>query len=223
MNTRVKKIGPVCSAALLLVASVGAAEAGDLHALVRDQKGQPVDNAVVLALPADKRLIEAPKPTRNIVDQINKEFVPLVKPVYVGSLVHFPNKDNIRHHVYSFSPTKKFELPLYAGTAAAPVLFDKPGVVVLGCNIHDWMVGYIYVAETPFFAKTGPDGLATIGNLPAGEYQLRVWHPDMEQNEQATLKQSSLGAEPVTAEWLLSLKPVFSIPRPLRGQGAGYH
>ena len=88
---------------------------------------------------------------------------------------------------------------------------------------HDQAVHDRQTPACQFFAKTGPDGLATIGNLPAGVYQLRVWHPDMEQNEQATLKQSSLGTKPVTAEWLLSLKPVFSIPRPLCGQGVGYH
>ena len=89
------------------------------------------------------------KPGREIVDQINLEFVPHVKPVVVGSPVYFPNKDDVRHHVYSFSPAKRFELPLYSGTPAAPVVFDRPGIVAIGCNIHDWMLGYIYVAETP--------------------------------------------------------------------------
>lgn len=84
-------------------------------------------------------------------------------PVYVGTRVTFPNRDNIRHHVYSFSSAKKFELPLYIGTPAAPVVFDKPGVVALGCNIHDWMLAYIYVLTTPHFAKTAADGKARLG------------------------------------------------------------
>ena len=92
---------------------------------------------------------------REIVDQINLEFVPHVKPVVVGSPVYFPNKDDVRHHVYSFSPAKRFELPLYSGTPAAPVVFDRPGIVAIGCNIHDWMLGYIYVAETPYLAAHG--------------------------------------------------------------------
>ncbi len=223
MKSFTTRVGSYFVATLLLAAPLSASLAGELHALVRDQKGQPVVDAVVLAMPTDRRLIEAPKPTRNIVDQINKEFLPYVKPVYVGSLVHFPNKDNVRHHVYSFSPAKKFELPLYEGAAAPPVLFDKPGVVVLGCNIHDWMIGYIYVADTPYFAKTGSDGLAAIRALPAGEYVVRVWHPDMEGTEQATMKQLTLGADVVTTEQLLSLKPTFHIPRQSGSHGAGYH
>ena len=139
--------------------------------------------------------------------------MPYVKPVFVGSTVRFPNSDNIRHQVYSFSPAKKFELPLYAGTNAPPVTFDKPGVVVLGCNIHDWMIGYIYVAETPFFAKTGPLGTASIADLPPGEYSVRVWHPSMDRAEETTSRQIAVGAEPLTAEWQIGLKASFRVPR----------
>ena len=222
MKTRTASLGIYCVVVLLLMAPLGASMAGELHALVRDRKGQPVKDAVVLAMPTDRRLIAAPKPARNVVDQIDKEFVPYVKAIYVGSLVHFPNKDNIRHQVYSFSPAKQFELPLYAGTAAPPVLFDKPGVVVLGCNIHDWMIGYIYVADTPFFAKTGSEGQADIGALPPGKYLVRVWHPDMDETEQATIKQIAVGAGSAAMEWSLPLKQTFRIPRPMGGHGAGY-
>ena len=97
-------------------------------------------------------------PTRRdaVVDQVDKEFTPKVNAILVGTSVIFPNHDNVRHQVYSFSPAKRFELPLYAGVPAQPVVFDTPGVVVLGCNIHDWMVGYVYVSESPYFAKTAP-------------------------------------------------------------------
>lgn len=209
--------------AIAFLLGQAAAIAGDLRAKVRDQNGQAVEDAVVLAMPVDRSLLQGARPARNSVDQINKDFVPYVKAVYVGTLVRFPNKDNIRHHVYSFSPAKKFELPLYSGTAAPPVLFDKPGVVVLGCNIHDWMVGYIYVADTPYFATTEKDGLAVIDGLPAGDYLVRVWHPDMEGTEQATTRRLSLpDAQASSDEWSLSLKPSFRIPRPLGGQGFGY-
>jgi plastocyanin len=86
--------------------------------------------------------------------QQKKQFVPEVLVVPVGSEVRFPNHDTVRHHVYSFSPAKKFELKLYTGTPANPVLFDRPGVVVLGCNIHDQMVGWILVVDTPYYAQT---------------------------------------------------------------------
>ena len=215
-------------AALIVLATLttfalpGLASAGEIHATVRDQGGKPVEDAVVLALPVDRKAFEAAKPVRQVVDQVDKEFVPYVRAIFVGTSVFFPNKDNIRHHVYSFSPAKKFELPLYSGTSAPPVLFDKAGVVVLGCNIHDWMLGYIYVAETPFFAKTEKDGLATLEGLPPGEYQLRVWHPDMAQSEQATLQRLTLADKALPVAWSLALKTSFRVPRPTGSRNLGY-
>ena len=110
------------------------------------------------------------------VEQRDKTFIPLVSVVQAGTAVQFPNRDPIRHHVYSFSPAKTFEIKLYAGTPVAPVVFDKVGEVVLGCNIHDHMLAYIYVVDTPWFAKTDADGKARIEGLPAGDYELQVAH-----------------------------------------------
>jgi hypothetical protein len=163
------------------------------------------------------------KPPQDAVDQVDKQFVPYVKPIFVGSKVRFPNSDNIRHQVYSFSPAKKFELPLYGGTDAPPVVFDKPGVVVLGCNIHDWMVGYIYVSETPFFAKTAAAGTASIDDMPPGDYTVRLWHPSMEHAEESTARRVTLNADaPTTVEWELALKPAFRVPRVSGAGAAGY-
>src|SRR5207244_3930054 len=106
--------------------------------------------------------------------------------VLVGSPVSFPNRDDVRHHVYSFSPAKRFDLPLYVGTPAKPVVFDTPGVVIIGCNIHDWMVGYIYVSESPYFATTDADGRADLTGLPPGRYTARVWHPQLAGADDAT-------------------------------------
>nr|QQZ50020.1 hypothetical protein JKL49_25860 [Phenylobacterium glaciei] len=97
--------------------------------------------------------------------------------VPVGSNVNFPNKDNVRHHVYSFSPTKKFELKLYGRDESRSVLFDKAGVVALGCNIHDQMIAYVVVVDTAYAAKTGADGFALIRNAPAGNAVMTVWQP----------------------------------------------
>jgi hypothetical protein len=158
------------------------------------------------------------------VDQIDEEFVPRVKPVLVGTPVFFPNKDNIRHQVYSFSPAKRFELPLYAGTPAKPVVFDKPGVVVLGCNIHDWMIGYVYVSESPYFAKTGADGKALLGDLPALAYRVRVWHPRLQGQESATQQTADLGGNGrAELSWKLALKPEMQIRRaPVPGMRGHY-
>ena len=94
-----------------------------------------------------------------------------------GTSISFPNLDAVRHHVYSFSPAKPFELKLYIGTPAAPVVFDKPGVVVMGCNIHDPMVAYVVVSDTPWVGVSDAAGQVRIDGAPAGEYELEYWHP----------------------------------------------
>lgn len=154
--------------------AAGAAHAASLDAEVRDLAGAPVADAVVQAIPRSGPVALRKRDVQ--VEQIDKTFVPLVTVVQAGTPVQFPNRDAIRHHVYSFSPAKPFELKLYAGTPEAPIVFDKPGEVVLGCNIHDQMIAYILVVDTPHFAKTGKDGRARIENLPAGDYELRLWH-----------------------------------------------
>ncbi|MES3006271.1 MAG: methylamine utilization protein [Pseudomonadota bacterium] len=113
------------------------------------------------------------------VDQQQKEFVPNVSVISRGSRVNFPNSDDILHHVYSFSSANVFELPLYGNGQNIDYYepFEQPGVVELGCNIHDWMLGYIYVAETSLATKTDATGEAVITGIPAGEFQVRIWHP----------------------------------------------
>ncbi len=111
------------------------------------------------------------------IDQINQRFVPRVSVVRTGTVITFPNSDRIRHQVYSFSPAKIFTLKLYAGSPQTPVTFDHAGLVVLGCNIHDKMVAFVGVVDSPYFAKTPESGVATL-NLPVGRYRLRAWHPD---------------------------------------------
>jgi plastocyanin len=210
-------------AVLLVCATLGPQAFGaELHAAVYDQNGKPLPNAVVVATP-EEGSVPAARSTVEIVDQVDKEFMPYVKAVRAGSYVKFPNKDDIRHHVYSFSPAKKFELPLYTGTPAQPMLFDKPGIVKLGCNIHDWMIAYIYVAETPYFGKSEADGRVELEALPPGRYHVRVWHPLMQGTEDATVKRVELrdtGASAV--EWKIKLKSEFRPRRqPLPGE-AGY-
>jgi plastocyanin len=198
----------------LVLLGAALAQSAEMRVQVKDYKGRLVADAVVLAVPVDPRSALHARPPTDAMDQVDKQFVPYVKPIFVGSTVRFPNSDNIRHQVYSFSPAKKFELPLYAGTGAPPVVFDKPGVVVLGCNIHDWMIGYIYVSETPFFTKTGPLGTAVITDMPAGEYIVRVWHPSMDRTEETTDQRVTLSADaPASAQWQIGLKPSIRVPR----------
>ncbi len=153
----------------------GAASAGSLRVQVLDSAGKPLEGAVVSLVSDAARRAVRPLPEQEI-SQENKQFVPAVRVVTVGTLVRFPNRDSVRHHVYSFSPAKKFEIKLYAGTPAAPVRFDQPGVAVLGCNIHDQMVGWVVVLDTPYFAQTDAQGQALLEGMPAGAHQLRAWH-----------------------------------------------
>ncbi|MBX9870992.1 MAG: methylamine utilization protein [Burkholderiaceae bacterium] len=144
---------------------------------VRDDAGRPLAGAVVFLESAQARRQLRPLAQAEM-GQAGKQFVPQVLVVPVGTAVNFPNRDTVRHHVYSFSPTKKFELKLYIGTPANPVVFDRSGIAVLGCNIHDQMVGWIVVVETPYYAMTDAQGRAVI-DAPPGNYRLRSWHPGL--------------------------------------------
>lgn len=210
-------------ASFALPAAVSMVDAAGLAARVTGIDGKPAVDAVVIAVPESGVPARAGKPVTEVVDQIGKEFTPYVKVIRAGSSVSFPNKDNVRHHVYSFSPAKTFELPLYKGTPAAPVQFDKPGIVRIGCNIHDWMIGYIYVAETPYVGKTGRQGAIELDGLPPARYRVRVWHPWMEDAEQATETTVDVQDGALTPlEWKLRLKPELAPRRaPLPGE-AGY-
>jgi plastocyanin len=159
----------------LLVTAPLAGMGATLDVAVVDQSGAPVTDAVAYAMPIARSPVKSPAPAKIV--QREKTFIPRVTPIQVGTAIAFPNEDTVRHHVYSFSPSKVFELKLYIGTPREPVLFDKLGVVVLGCNIHDHMVAYILVLDTPHFVKSDSEGLARLADLPDGDYQLYVWHP----------------------------------------------
>jgi hypothetical protein len=108
---------------------------------------------------------------------MDRQFAPHVLVVPVGSPISFPNSDSVSHQVYSFSATKRFQLPLYRGKAYPPVLFDREGVVTLGCNIHDQMRAYVYVVEAQYFGRADRDGRWAAGDVEPGEYLLTIWHP----------------------------------------------
>lgn len=160
---------------LLALAGIPSAHAVSLTLQVRDARGAAVEDAVVYLMSNQSHRMPVKNATLRI-DQVDKTFVPLVSVAQTGTRVSFPNKDNIRHHVYSFSSAKKFEIKLYADTPSQPVLFDKPGVVVMGCNIHDNMVAHLLLVDTPFYAKSDRQGNARIDDLPPGDYSLIAWY-----------------------------------------------
>ena len=154
---------------------VGSALASTVTVQVSDAAGQPVADAVVYAEAAGGQIL--PKSNRAAeIEQKARKFAPLITVVQAGSEISFPNNDTVRHHVYSFSAAKIFELKLYSGTPGSPIVFDKPGTVVVGCNIHDQMVAYIQVVNTPYFARTDASGKAKIDAVAAGKYTLKYWH-----------------------------------------------
>jgi plastocyanin len=163
-------------AVLAILATAGAASAATLTVEVLDDRGAAISEAVVYAIPEGHR--SAPPSRGAVLDQKNRAFVPHVLAIQTGTSVKFPNSDNVRHQVYSFSPAKRFQLPLYEGTPAAPVVFDKAGVVTLGCNIHDRMSAYVVVVDTPYFGEA-EGGHVALPNLPEGRYTLHVWYAGM--------------------------------------------
>jgi plastocyanin len=166
----------------LLLASCLVAVAGHAAGIKTTLTGAddlPLADAVIYAVPLNAT-VPFPLPRKAEIDQRNKMFVPAVTVVQTGAAVAFPNSDNIRHQVYSFSPAKVFNIKLYSGRPSEPVVFDKPGVVVLGCNIHDRMLAWVVVVDTPWFSRTDATGVAELGNLPAGDYELHFWHPGLQ-------------------------------------------
>jgi len=221
--TRSRSIAALAAVVAMGAASPGHGQTAEIAASITDERGKPISDAVVVAVPAEGSVRADARARDATVDQVDKEFVPRVTAVQVGTAVAFPNHDNVRHQVYSFSPTRRFELPLYSGVPAQPVVFDKPGVVVLGCNIHDWMVGYIYVSESPWFAKTNADGRATLA-LPARAYVVRVWHPELVAEEASTRKPVDVTQGATThVRWSVEIKPEVRVRRaPGGGHGSHY-
>lgn len=181
--------------------------------LVTDRTGKPVANAVVSTITNDKK---AAKPVTAIMDQKNKSFVPHVLVVEAGQAVSFPNSDNIRHHVYSFSKPNQFEIKLYSGKSSAPQVFNHAGIVTLGCNIHDQMKGYIYVTDGEAANVSGTDGLV---ELPTATDFVHAWHPDLEGNVTERLK-LPLQRKNATGQWQITLP--FEATEPSPGKGYNF-
>lgn len=161
----------------LLALSASAAWAGPVAIQVNGADGRPLPGAVVTV---DLPGAVAPVPSTPFeIEQRNIQFDPHVTIVPVGATVNFPNRDRVRHHVYSFSRPKRIDLRLYGRDETRSVLFDRAGVVALGCNIHDAMSAFVYVTATPFAAQTDTGGRIRFADVPAGNAVLRIWHPSI--------------------------------------------
>jgi len=157
----------------ILALSPLAALAVPVTVQLRGPNGQPLANAAV-AIEVKGRTGKT-STAKAEMGQRDRQFTPQLLVVQTGTAVNFPNFDTVRHHVYSFSPIKVIDIKLYSGTPAEPVVFDKPGVATLGCNIHDRMSAHIVVVDTPTFARTDAKGQASF-DLPAGEHAVKAWY-----------------------------------------------
>jgi plastocyanin len=198
------------------------ADAGEVAVKALDAKNNALKGAVIYATPAGGKAPAVEKGKTAMMDQINKEFIPIIMAVQTGTAVGFPNNDNIRHHVYSISPAKKFELPLYIGSPANSMVFDKPGTVALGCNIHDWMLAYIHVVDTPYFTVTGEDGRGKIKDIPAGNYRMTAWHYRMKGEPDILAMEAQVPSDGSEKTFNLNLKPEFRIQRAPTLSGRSY-
>jgi plastocyanin len=135
--------------------------------------GKPVQGAVVW-LDAPGAATSAQ--TKSVVlDQRNMDFNPRVLAVRVGTTVDFPNSDKVFHNVFSFRDGKKFDLGMYPVGTSKPIVFDKPGLSRVFCNIHPHMAAYVMAVDTPYFAVSDEHGAFVIAGVPAGSYTFHAW------------------------------------------------
>jgi len=183
-----------------------------VHSIVKDIMGKPVKDAVVYAMPKERMAPTKDWETTVIVE--NNTFQPFVMPVQTGSAISFVNADKVQHHIYSLSPVIKFDLRLDKAASSELIALEKAGVVVLGCAIHDRMVGYLYVMETAWFARTGEDGSADLIDLPRGTYDVLVWHPWMEGSPDEKVKRIAPSSQRISnVDFVLPLR-IRNNPKP---------
>ena len=155
-----------------------AAHAASVSVIFTDAAGHALNDTVVMLEPVGAPLPVKPMAGAQIA-QKDLQFSPALTVVTVGTPVLFPNQDTVKHHVYSYSAAKTFQIKLYAGVPHTPIVFDKPGVAVLGCNIHDSMIAWVVVTDTPLWARSAASGAARVLDVPPGNYQMHVWHSSL--------------------------------------------
>lgn len=175
---------------------------------VKDSDGKALADAVVYVQPVNA-VPGMSGADQVLIEQKGKEFQPFVNVIPTGTQALFPNRDGIGHHVYSFSGAKTFQLPLSEQETTNSVLFNAPGVVTVGCNIHDWMVTYIYVVNTPFYAVTGDDGISTFKDVTAGSYTLHIWHPGIKTGADMQQQLTISGNAAEQLNFAIDIKPEY--------------
>jgi plastocyanin len=217
-RSRASPCAALCGA-LALQFAPQATSAADLLISILDRNGHPVPDVVVTVDEATGSPAKLPheRPAA-VMDQKNRAFIPGVLVVATGTEVAFPNNDSVSHQVYSFSQARSFQLPLYKGATRPPVKFDKPGLVVVGCNIHDEMVGYIYVTDAPAFGQTDAQGHLRLEKLAEGTHQVRFWNPWLAESDASLRRSVALSSGGATELSLQLTRPLRSQPSPGPGK-----
>jgi plastocyanin len=217
-RARVTTILRAAAGALSLLAALGAAgssQAATLVINVQTPDGHVLPGAVVTVRPLDGAP-RKPAPVHAIIDQVNRAFEPDLLVIPVGSTVEFPNSDSVSHQIYSFSPARRFQLPLYRGKPYPPVHFDQGGVITLGCNIHDEMLAYLLVTDAAYFGRTDRAG-GWSADVPRGRYRVGIWHPRLRESEADLERELTVGdtdRADLTLRLAKSLEPAPITDRP---------
>lgn len=196
------------SVLLILLAAAAPALAGELIVSIDDGHGRPAADAVVsLRKEGGAERIEQQAAMTKIIDQRDETFIPYVEIFRPGDQVVFRNSDRTRHHVYSFAAAKSFEFVIAPGDSSAPVTLDRAGEIAVGCNIHDKMITHLYVSDAPWIARSPSDGRVVFENLPAGTYEIDVWHPQLRPGRPGPHQTIVIDDGPARATFSLSLLP----------------
>lgn len=204
----------------LLMATAGVARAGSVEFRFTDRDDAPVGDVVVSLHPLDASVPASPADVEFELMQEGQEFIPYVSAVRVGTRLVLPNADTVEHHVYSQSDAASFNFPLYEPGTAESVLLEEPGVVTVGCNIHDWMIAHVVVVDTPWFSTSGAGGTVELDGLPAGRYRAEIWNPRLRR----AMEQEVVVAEegPIVESLSLTLRPDRRIRRPANFDPSNY-
>ena len=205
----------ILGAVLLGASWCAAAPCAELVVRLKAGREGPVADAVVTVRPLGRVVSSATEPRRRTIDQKDLAFLPYLEVFRPGDEVVFRNSDRTRHHVYSFSAAKTFEFVLAPRESSPPQLLEEPGVVAVGCNIHDQMVAYLYVTDAPWFSLTGADGKASFGKLGAGTYEISVWQPRLRPGRAEPSRRISVGPDEVRTLTV----PLTLLPDPRRQPG----
>lgn len=184
----------LAAATVVVLCVLSAARAEQVQITAVDSAGHPLADVVLALYPAAGLPAGLSAPADAVIAQQGMQFQPYLSVIRVRTRVSFPNRDNMEHRLKSFSATKEFEFTIYSSGSPPPVLFDKPRPVSLYCLLHDWMRGFIYVVDTPYYGATDSSGSATITDLPAGKYEVRAWHPIMSSYLPPLVAQVTLGS-----------------------------